>query len=388
MPSVRLGWNQQHFLVIAEEFVPRPLPCFSPQIGCSALPVSVSHSGPWLLLSSSWRESSPASCRRTSSRWLVLDKPTPGKHLRWDEQWHSIDFIFFFYSWNPVGLTSPNPPFPRALYCRNACLVTGCLEEKDTQSQTGNRGAGCHSQWTSVKFIWPLHHLPLEETIKVHAVLVLTEGLSAEVLMKGPCPRKWELIVIAALPHTHTRMLDMQREKELTYSRQAWKTSEQGSASRLWLQLCSWLSRVETHWLDWEKNRFKRACPDPVLKGHDPARFSVPPGRKDFQQRSPWKPCLPGRTEFPAELSTQKETRACVCLRTCVCLLVVWNSGVRCALVSLSDLFDEEPVNYSQAKLSPLLIGFCLKVFLKKEERREWSSSSIYMHSLCTACRL
>lgn len=61
----------------------------------------------------------------------------------------------------------------------------------------------------------------------------------------------------------------------------------------------------------------------------------------------------------------------CVCV--CVGLSVLWKYGVGCALVSLSDLSDEEPVNYSHAKLSPLLIGFCFKVFLKKEERRELS---------------
>lgn len=29
------------------------------------------------------------------------------------------------------SVTSPNPPFPRTLYCLNPCLVMGCLEEKD-----------------------------------------------------------------------------------------------------------------------------------------------------------------------------------------------------------------------------------------------------------------
>lgn len=35
------------------------------------------------------------------------------------------------------SVTSPNPPFPRTLYCLNPCLVMGCLEEKDdAQLQT------------------------------------------------------------------------------------------------------------------------------------------------------------------------------------------------------------------------------------------------------------
>lgn len=32
--------------------------------------------------------------------------------------------------WCGCSLTSPNPPFPSSLYCLNACLVMGCLEEK------------------------------------------------------------------------------------------------------------------------------------------------------------------------------------------------------------------------------------------------------------------
>lgn len=46
----------------------------------------------------------------------------------------------------------------------------------------------------------------------------------------------------------------------------------------------------------------------------------------------------------------------------------------------LSHLSDEEPLNYSHANLSPLLIGLCLKVFLRKEERRELSSQ-FYLHA-------
>lgn len=52
---------------------------------------------------------------------------------------------------NQCRLTSPNPPFPRTLYCLNACLEMGCLEEKDeAQLQIQNL-------WATVKVGAKMH---------------------------------------------------------------------------------------------------------------------------------------------------------------------------------------------------------------------------------------
>lgn len=152
------------------------------------------------------------------------------------------------------SVTSPNPPFPRTLYCLNPCLVMGCLEEKDdAQLQIQHLWAGL---WLTVKVETKM----LADLSTIFHCRNRSKYMLLWYWLKGsPLRYLWSTLVQdkechwLLVTHTHTHKHTC-GENRLTYSLQAWKTSEQGSTSRLWLQLWSWLSRVDTHWLDWESS--------------------------------------------------------------------------------------------------------------------------------------
>lgn len=109
-------------------------------------------------------------------------------------------------------LTSPKPPFPRSLYCLKLCLVTGCLEEeKSTRDEcvsVTNEVQPLAQQRLNQRLIRdlsPLQHLPLQKSVKEHAVLVLDKGLPAQILVKLSDARNSDQSVKPVLVYSCTR---------------------------------------------------------------------------------------------------------------------------------------------------------------------------------------
>lgn len=262
----------------------------------------------------------------------------------------------------------------------------GCLEEKDeTQSQTGNLRARGDSRWTCAKM--HLTSPPSSTGGNGRSTCCAGTGWRARRwgTHEGPFSKKMRThCYCGSDTHTHTHMFCICRE------RRSWRTPgrRERRLSRDQLPDCGCSSargsagRKHTDWTE-KTHRLKQGWSRPGRQGPRSSQVFCPTGQKTLSAAGSSLVYQVGQNSLQ-NWTPRRRLSVCVC----VCLSFSIMEICWCALMSLSDLFDEESANYLHAKLSPLLIAFCLKVFLEKEESRELSSSCIYMHSVCAACRL